>query len=265
MKGNPDYCRTRYPVLLLHGLNFQDHRPMPYWGRVPHLLRALGAQVYFGGQDACGSLWDNGSQVASRIRRITACTGCEKVNIIAHSKGGLEARYAASVCGVGDAVASITTISTPHRGCKTVSGYLSRPKTRLAQAVVYGENWYGRILGDQYPDFAKAVSSLSVRAAERLNRLCPDVPGILYQSWGVELNSCREDWLMGAFQRLFWLLDGETDGFVTPASARWGEYRGTLWKISHQQVTGCRRRPGRYFDPERFYISLVHELKEKGL
>ena len=31
-------CRTRYPILLVHGLNCRDEVPFFYWGRVPELL-----------------------------------------------------------------------------------------------------------------------------------------------------------------------------------------------------------------------------------
>ena len=41
----------------------------------------------------------------------------EKVNIIAHSKGGLDSRAAIAHCGMAPYVATLTTINTPHRGC----------------------------------------------------------------------------------------------------------------------------------------------------
>ena len=44
----------------------------------------------------------------------------EKVNIIAHSKGGLDARYMISKLNMGEYVASLTMISSPHRRCKFV-------------------------------------------------------------------------------------------------------------------------------------------------
>ena len=57
-------------------------------------------------------------QLAVRIRQIVQETGCGKVNVIAHSKGGLDIRYAAAFCGIEDMIGSIVTINTPHRGCK---------------------------------------------------------------------------------------------------------------------------------------------------
>ena len=38
----PERCRTRYPLLLAHGLNCRDHWPLDYWGRIPEALRAEG-------------------------------------------------------------------------------------------------------------------------------------------------------------------------------------------------------------------------------
>ena len=35
-------CRTRYPILLIHGLNCRDDWVFPYWGRVADILREIG-------------------------------------------------------------------------------------------------------------------------------------------------------------------------------------------------------------------------------
>ena len=71
-------------------------------------------------------LGKNSGELAERIRQIVEETGCEKVNIIAHSKGGLDSRYAISECGMGKYVASLTTINTPHRGCEFADYLLSK-------------------------------------------------------------------------------------------------------------------------------------------
>ncbi len=39
-------CRTRYPLLLVHGLGFHDHARLNYWGRIPEKLREHGAEVF---------------------------------------------------------------------------------------------------------------------------------------------------------------------------------------------------------------------------
>ena len=58
--------------------------------------------------------------------QVLAETGAEKVNIIAHSKGGLDSRYAISCLGMDKYVATLTTINTPHYGCDMVDYLLPR-------------------------------------------------------------------------------------------------------------------------------------------
>ena len=94
-----DRCKTAYPVVLIHGAGFRDLRWPVYWGRIPAVLQKNGARIYYGLQDCWASIETNAGQIAGRIDEILAETGAEKVNIIAHSKGGLDARRA--VCGYG--------------------------------------------------------------------------------------------------------------------------------------------------------------------
>ena len=58
--------------------------------------------------------------------------------------------------------------------------------------------------------------------------------------------------------------DAPTDGLVSPDSAVWGVYRGTLEGVSHQDGVGGRRRNRHGFDAEAFYIRLVQELASMG-
>ena len=83
-------CRTRYPILLVHGVFFRDFRFFQYWGRIPGELKRNGAVLFYGNQQSAASVAECGQELAGRIRQILAETGCEKVNIIAHSKGGLD-------------------------------------------------------------------------------------------------------------------------------------------------------------------------------
>ncbi len=108
-------CRTRYPLLLIHGLNCRDDWIFPYWGRVAEILRAHGAAVFLSGQDAWGSVPGNARVLRRRGEDILAETGGGKLNLIAHSKGGLEARYLISTLGFAEKTASLTTICTPHQ------------------------------------------------------------------------------------------------------------------------------------------------------
>jgi triacylglycerol esterase/lipase EstA (alpha/beta hydrolase family) len=59
---------------------------------------------------------DRSTTLSRSIDQILRETGAKKVNLVAHSLGGKDARYLVSALGYGDRVASISTIGTPHRG-----------------------------------------------------------------------------------------------------------------------------------------------------
>ena len=93
-------CATKYPILLVHGVFFRDSKTLNYWGRIPDDLTVNGATVFYGHQHSAASVADCAEELAQRIRDIVAETGCEKVNVIAHSKGGLDMRYALQNHGI---------------------------------------------------------------------------------------------------------------------------------------------------------------------
>lgn len=252
-------CRTRYPLLLIHGLNCRDDWIFPYWGRVADILRAHGASVFLSGQDAWGSVPGNARALLRRGEDILAETGCEKLNLIAHSKGGLEARYLISTLGF--AAASLTTICTPHHGSKAAAEWLNREGVcRVAGPAMTG---FWRAQGDRDPDFLAAVTALTPEAMARFNEENPDSPLVYYQSWGARLDGPGWD-PMDRFQLWLTKADAPTDGLVSPDSAVWGRWRGTLEGVSHQDGVGGRRRRRPGFDAKEFYIRLVQELAELG-
>lgn len=94
IRAESEICKTRYPILLVHGVFFRDFRYLNYWGRIPRELKRNGAQVFYGRQQSAAAVEDSGRELARRIQEILAETGCEKVNIIAHSKAaGQPCRY----------------------------------------------------------------------------------------------------------------------------------------------------------------------------
>lgn len=179
-------CRTRYPLLLIHGLNCRDDWIFPYWGRVADILRTHGATVYLSGQDAWGSIPGNAQALRRRAEDILSETGSEKLNLLAHSKGGLEARYLISTLGFAPKAASLTTICTPHQGSKAAAEWLARE--RICRIAGRGLEGFWRARGDRDPDFPAAVSALTPEAMARFNRENPDSPLVYYQSWGARLD-----------------------------------------------------------------------------
>lgn len=121
-----EVCKTKYPILMVHGVFFRDFHYINYWGRIPRELTRNGATVYYGQQQSAAAVEDSGRELDARIRQIAEETGCEKVNIIAHSKGGLDSRAAIAHCGMAPYVATLTTVNTPHRGCIFAEYLLSK-------------------------------------------------------------------------------------------------------------------------------------------
>lgn len=162
-------CATRYPILLVHGVFFRDTKALNYWGRIPAELQRNGAVVFYGEHQSAASVPDSAAELTERIRQIVERTGCSKVNVIAHSKGGLDMRYAIARCGAARWVASLTTINTPHRGCGFADYLLEHIPIAAQRRVEATYNAAAARLGDAHPDFMAAVHDLTQAGCARLN------------------------------------------------------------------------------------------------
>ncbi len=99
-----------------------------------------------------------------------------------------------------------------------------------------GNDAYWSRHGDEKPDSLRAGEQLTPAYLVRFNRDNPDANCVFYQSWGTRIGTVHPDGAMMLTRGLFYPAHGASDGLVTPASARWGLYRGTLDGVSHQQV-----------------------------
>lgn len=265
-----EICATKYPILLVHGVFFRDFRFFNYWGRIPKELEENGAVVYYGNQQSAASVTDCGKELAQRILQIRKDTGCEKVNIIAHSKGGLDARYAIAMCGIEDYVASLTTINTPHRGCEFADYLLSKVGEPQKQMIADAYNTALGKLGDKNPDFLAAVTDLTSMACSERNYHVKDSEKVYYQSFGSKLNVASGGrFPLNLTNRFVEYFDGENDGLVGEKSFCWGEsYEFLTVKgkrgISHGDVIDLNRENFQDFDVREFYVQLVADLKRQG-
>ena len=124
--------------------------------------------IHYGNHQSAASVADSAGELAERIRKITEETGCGKVNVIAHSKGGLDTRFAVSCLGMDRYVASLTTINTPHRGCVFADYLLEVIPDRVQKKVAAGYNRTLKRLGDENPDFLAAVGDLTASSSKKL-------------------------------------------------------------------------------------------------
>ena len=268
-------CRTKYPILMVHGVFFRDSKYLNYWGRIPKELSENGATIYYGEHQSAAAVTDSAKELAARIRRILEETGCEKVNVIAHSKGGLDIKTAVATTDIAPYVASITTINTPHRGCEFADYLMGKAPQGLKDKVASVYNSTLKKLGDNNPDFIAAVTDLTASGCSEITKLTENYDyknaGIYTQSIGSVMKMATS----GAFPlnmsyHLVKHFDGKNDGLVGQDSFQWGEdytFLENKYKrgISHGDMIDLNRENIKGFDVREFYVKLVERLKKKGL
>lgn len=263
-------CQTKYPILLVHGVFFRDFPLLNYWGRIPDELKANGATIYYGGHNSASAVRNSAKELERKIKQIIEDTGCEKVNIIAHSKGGLDSRAAISLRGMAPYVASLTTINTPHRGCEFAEYLLNVIPEKEQKAVAATYNAAAEKLGDINPDFLAAVYDLTKDRCTTFNQEVLDSDQVYYQSVGSTLNRrVSGRFPLNYTYPLVKHFDGANDGLVGEKSFPWGaDFRMLTVTgkrgISHGDMIDLNRENIRDFDVREFYVQLVADLKKKG-
>ena len=267
--------KTQYPILMVHGVGFRDLKWPLYWGRIPNALSDIGTELFYGQQDCWARIEDNAKSLKARVKQILDETDSEKVNIIAHSKGGLEARMVASTLGMGGQIASITTIGTPHRGSKTIDRLLKAPDSLFNIASFAVDNWIG-LIGDTKPNFYAVCKDFSTEYAEKFNKENPDVPGVYYQSFAGVMRTPLSDINLSTANVIVKMIEGDNDGLVSVESAKWGEAFTLLTGrtnrgVSHYDEIDFRRAPfssrssgDGVTDICDVYKSIVYDLVERG-
>ena len=265
-------CATRYPLLLVHGVFFRDSKALNYWGRIPGELEKNGARIFYGNHQSAASVADSAAELAARIREIVETTGCGKVNIIAHSKGGLDCRWALSRLGAASMAASLTTVNSPHRGCIFADYLLEKIPPQVQQSMAAGYNAALKKLGDRDPDFMAAVRDLTASACRKREALLPpEIPGVFCQSVGSRLDrAVSGKFPLNVSYPLVKHFDGENDGLVSVDSFPWGEKYTFLTAagkrgISHGDMVDLNRENIPGFDVREFYVRLAADLKDRGL
>lgn len=264
----------KYPILLVHGMGFRDYKGINYWGRIPKVLSEHGARIYYGHQDSNGSIESNAKQLEKALLSALKDSGSPKVNIIAHSKGGLEARYLISSMGYDEKIASLTTISTPHNGSETVDRLVTpiRPLVKIGCKAT--DMWF-RLLGDKNPDTYSAVQSFETKNARLFNVNNPDSEKVYYQSYAFAMKKPTSDIFMCWTWPVVNHFEGENDGLLSPASTKWTNFKGVYYGSSGRGISHCdevdmRRRPlskkkdTDISDITELYGKIADDLKEMG-
>ena len=289
-----------YPIVLAHGFfGFDDFAGVGfvrYFFNVRDDLADHGeAEVYTPAVDPFNDSETRGRQLLAHIEHILAETGAAKVNIIAHSQGGLDARVVANLRP--DLIASITTISTPHRGSRA-SDVLLRviaddrfrdlvdAMVRVIGAPIYTAD------GRETSVFT-AIRQFSSEGIDVFNAAHPNEASVSYFSvagrstnryalsecvfsgrpdfitrWDVNLDPLEPLLTVpGAIVDDGVFLPTPNDGLVSIESARWGRFLGCI-PADHLdevgQLLGDRAGLLNDFDYLRFYRDLVGYIRAQG-
>ncbi len=271
IRKETEICKTKYPILLVHGIFFRDWQFFNYWGRIPSELIRNGASIFYGRQQSAQSVSDSARELAVQIEAVCRAAGTEKVNIIAHSKGGLDCRCAMQEYGAAKYVASLTTINTPHHGCSFVDDLLQKVPDNAARWIAERYNHIFRKLGDQNPDFLTGVQELTAENCRKFNENHPCLPGVAYLTVMSRMRN--------AFSAPFplWLgyflnkrRSGENDGLVPVSSAKLENVPFLMVPdagrrgISHGDMIDLNRENIPGFDVREWYSQLVQRLKQNG-
>ena len=271
MRKENEVCKTKYPILMVHGIFFRDWQKFNYWGRVPKELVRNGAEVYYGNQQSANLIAISAGELRDRIEQVIKETGAPKLNIIAHSKGGLDSRYAISKLGMDKYVASLVTINTPHYGCNFVDSILAKVPDSLLQFVAKRYNKLFTVLGDTAPNFELGLRELTHSNCAKLDSELPDKQGVYYLS---VMSVMKNVFSAGFPLNLGYMLnrkDGTgNDGLVVKESALRGSNTYMITKsgnrgLSHGDMIDLFRENIDGFDVREFYVGLVKNLKERGL
>ena len=256
---------TKYPILLVHGIAIKDIWFIKSFGEIDRILRIEGFKVYKSKVDSFGTIENNARILQEEIKKIIEECKCEKVNIIAHSKGGLDSKYAIKELHMGQYVASLTTLCTPHKGSPIASSLLKLPKILLHFVAFFINFWY-RIFGDKHPDSLKVCEQLSP-VNSYLTETISISDKVYTQSYSTTLNKSKDDFVMGiplAFSHHFEKKD--SDGVVSNDSAKFGEYHGSAINdsVSYSEIIDFMVNKKKKDKIYSFYSSLCEDLVKKG-
>ena len=146
------------PVLLVHGYA----EDAAVWKKWEDMLRKDGIQFFTvtfkDSDDKCGSAKQHAIELEKMVQDIKEQSGAQKINIVGHSKGGLDARVFLDITDTKD-VANLIMIGTPNAGSPVAETndvcapavYDLRLGANATKAVVNPNTKYYTIAGDWMP------------------------------------------------------------------------------------------------------------------
>jgi triacylglycerol lipase len=222
------------PIVLAHGvLGFGSLTGVPslvnYFNGVALHLRRQGRTVIAPQVNPIGSVRQRGEMLASLI--LEQVPVGERVHIIAHSMGGLDARHAISrVSGFSDRVATLVTIGTPHRGSPVADAIANRSGSLFPHIPTF--------LLDKLESNAPALHDLTTEVGVHFDETTPDVNGVRYIEVAGDASKGGHELFLFQLAAVIGRINGEVnDGVVTRSSALRG-HEHFDWPVDHAGEVG---------------------------
>jgi triacylglycerol esterase/lipase EstA (alpha/beta hydrolase family) len=263
---------TRYPIVLVHGwTGWESIGSYTYFYGIPDLLAARGYPVFVASLDPYNSVEVRSEQLAEQIDGFIAEARARRVDIVAHSQGGLDSRRAISTLGRGDRVSALVTVATPHRGTPIADIALGLLPGPAEDALSFLLELVGATVVGSESDAEASFRSLTTAYVEgEFNPANPDDPRVSYASWtgitcplGVSCDDVCDVEIRWSYD-LIYLVAGDNDGMVPVSSAPWGDYRGEVPADHFDEIGQLMGVTGPSFDHEEFYLGIARDLAREG-
>lgn len=221
----------KYPIILAHGIARFDfllnyfsktfdalglsqitaNDSLHYFKGVASHLRTHGFDVYQSSVSFAGGVERRAQDLRNEVNKVLGLKTQEKVHIIAHSMGGLDARHMIVNHDMAGKVASLTTIGTPHLGTSFADWGLAHQGDEFIEII-------GRIIDlGGFRDLAQgACSDFNEQAIEQ-----EATNSVIYRAYAA---SQKQKLVFTPLQKSWDIIndnEGDNDGLVSVTSQLW--------------------------------------------
>lgn len=229
-------------------------------------MQEQGFCVYTADTDGLGTVENNAEQLKKQINKILQDENAEKINIIAHSKGGLDSIFMIENLDMVDKVASLTTLCTPHKGSQIATKILNMPSFLIKVAAFVLNSFY-KMLKDEQPDAITACTQLQSKV-EITDKSFKSFNGVYCQSYSSVMHKASDDFIMSIpflISRKY--ENGNSDGMVSAESAKYADYKGNCLdeSASHNEIVCFMTKKKKRKKIYAFYKKLCSDLAARGI
>lgn len=222
-------ANKNHPIILAHGItrpdylidfikrkaNLQDlglvSDKFHYFKGIASFLRQHGFEVYHTSVSFAADVETRAQDLTREIQKILADTGHQKVHIIGHSMGGLDARHMIVNHNMAEKVASLTTIGTPHLGTSVANWFIAIGLDKIIGAIRKVINLEG-------------FKSLTTSACQQFNDFARDKEASNSVVYQVYASAQKRELTFPLFQKTWQITydqEGDNEGLVSVKSQKW--------------------------------------------